>query len=128
MSVSFHHDLVALSSSAYVKKIQESKEASAVLDLNTIHQALISYYFRSDTYPSSLEQLLEQRDLLDLPLDPWGREYIYLPPVDWRSVLQLCQGARFAYRPMAVVVVVAAVVVAVAVACSRITSFNAPLC
>nr|QRZ58742.1 general secretion pathway protein G2 [Malawimonas jakobiformis] len=83
-----------LSSSAYVRKIQESKESSAVLDLNAIRQALITYYFRTDSYPQSLEQLLESRDLLELPLDPWGRDYIYLPPVDWRAVLQLCQSSN----------------------------------
>jgi len=56
-------------------------------DLMTLHNALLEHAMRTGSFPASLEALITPDENGDsyltwtaLPLDPWGRAYLYDPP------------------------------------------------
>lgn len=79
--------LVAIAIPQYVEVLEESHSTSAVDDMKFIEQKILEFEFEHGRYPDSLNELG-----IELPLDPWGRPYVYLridggsdPSGHWRK-------------------------------------------
>jgi len=61
----------------------EEKYKTASKDLSNIKSAIISYYCKNKKFPLTLKDLVPET-ILQLPIDPWGNEYI-LTSLDWHQ-------------------------------------------
>lgn len=62
--------LVALASPRYVESVDRAKEAALRENLQQMRIAIDKFYADRARYPASLEELVEQRYLRRVPLDP----------------------------------------------------------
>jgi general secretion pathway protein G len=70
--------------------LSKAKNTKAQADLSELKTAVTSFYMDNDKYPSKLDDLVTNpgdlpkwTKLLDrnsIPLDPWGRPYVYRQP------------------------------------------------
>ena len=63
-----------------VPTLGESKQDTAALDIASIRHALKRYHEKTGQFPDTdpgLRALVEARLLEKIPMDPWGREYLY---------------------------------------------------
>lgn len=65
--------LVAIAIPNFAQVMKESQNTSAVDGLKFIEQKILEFEFENGRYPDSLDELG-----IELPLDPWGRPYVYL--------------------------------------------------
>ena len=80
-----------------IKRVEEAKHAKAVTDISSLESALDQFYLHCGRNPSTEEGLnalsvKPQADDLSnwsgpyikkaVPLDPWGRSYVYISPGD----------------------------------------------
>lgn len=62
------------------RKAEQAQEVTARLDSQTVTQGLELYRLKSGRYPTTAEglEVLERERMIErLPLDPWGRPYLY---------------------------------------------------
>jgi len=62
---------------AFIRSAAEAKKCSTMANMQVIETALEMYEIENGNYPQSLSVLVEQNYLADLPLDGWGRNFIY---------------------------------------------------
>lgn len=77
--------LMTLAAPRYFTSLESSKETALQHSLMVMREALDRYYGDTGRYPDSLEQLVEQRYLRHLPLDPITERrdlWRVLPPPD----------------------------------------------
>lgn len=65
--------LAAIAIPNFVEALKASKRSGAVEDLQFLEQRILEFEFERGRYPDSLAELG-----IRLPLDPWGRPYVYL--------------------------------------------------
>jgi general secretion pathway protein G len=80
-----------------IKRVEEAKHAKAVTDISSLESALDQFYLHCGRHPSTEEGLNalsvkpQADDLANwsgpyikkaVPLDPWGRAYVYISPGD----------------------------------------------
>ncbi|GMT96454.1 type II secretion system major pseudopilin GspG [Corallococcus caeni] len=66
---------------AVIPKLEEAKQDTAKLDIRNIQSAMKLYYTKKGSYPDTatgLKALVDTQNLERMPLDPWGREYVYM--------------------------------------------------
>jgi general secretion pathway protein G len=63
--------LIALSLPRYVRSIERSREAVLRHDLRAMREAIDLFMGDRDRYPASLDELVEQRYLRSVPVDPY---------------------------------------------------------
>lgn len=66
---------------AIIPRLDEARVDTARQDIHTIRTALDMHYAKRGRYPDTstgLAALTEGQFLQDIPIDPWGNEYIYL--------------------------------------------------
>ncbi len=66
---------------AVIPKLGQAKTDRARLDIKQIENALKLYYVKKGNYPDTatgLKALVDTKNLDKLPMDPWGKEYVYL--------------------------------------------------
>lgn len=66
---------------AVIPKLEEAKQDTARLDIKSIGNALKLYYTKKGNYPDTgtgLKALVDTQNLEKVPVDPWGREYVYM--------------------------------------------------
>lgn len=66
---------------AVIPKLEEAKRDTARLDIGSIQNALKLYYTKAGKYPDTatgLKALVDTQNLPNMPVDPWGNEYIYM--------------------------------------------------
>lgn len=97
--------IIGLLATAVVPKLMDSlgdaKWGKAKSDIHNIENACTLYAINNGNYPDSIQALIEpdvnNRTYLDMkavPLDPWGSEYIYEPPMSSGDDMRLtCLGA-----------------------------------
>jgi general secretion pathway protein G len=62
--------LVSIAVPRYFAHIEHAKEATLKQDLSVMRDAIDKFYGDKGRYPDSLEELVEQRYLRNVPLDP----------------------------------------------------------
>jgi general secretion pathway protein G len=62
--------LVSIVAPRYMKSLEKSKEAVLKQDLSVMRDALDKYYGDVGKYPNSLDELVEQKYLRTVPVDP----------------------------------------------------------
>jgi len=88
--------LVSLVAPSVLNRVDDARLQKVTSDFKAIESALSIYHLDNFTYPSTdqgLQALVTQPDgqpearnwkkggyLKELPIDPWGREYLYLSP------------------------------------------------
>lgn len=66
---------------AIIPRLDEARVDTARQDIHTIKTALDMHYAKKGRYPDTatgLAALTEGQFLQDVPVDPWGNEYVYL--------------------------------------------------
>ncbi|NBD08589.1 type II secretion system major pseudopilin GspG [Corallococcus silvisoli] len=66
---------------AVIPKLEEAKQDTARLDIRNIQSAMKLYYTKKGSYPDTatgLKALVDTQNLERMPMDPWGREYVYM--------------------------------------------------
>lgn len=66
---------------AVIPKLEEAKQDTARLDIRNIQSAMKLYYTKKGSYPDTatgLKALVDTQNLERMPMDPWGKEYIYM--------------------------------------------------
>ena len=77
--------LLSLAAPRYFGSVDKSKEAVLRENLSTTRQALDKYYGDNGKYPDTLDQLVTQKYLRTLPMDPFtgsATTWIVVPPDD----------------------------------------------
>ena len=77
--------LVTIAAPRYMRSLEKSKEAVLKEDLWVMRDALDKYYGDLGKYPGSLEELVEQKYLRAVPVDPLTDStstWQVVPPVD----------------------------------------------
>ncbi|MGZ8270870.1 MAG: type II secretion system protein [Methylophilus sp.] len=75
--------LLSLAVPRYFTSLERAKEATLKHDLNTVREGLDKYFSDNGKYPSSIEELVEQKYINKYPLDPITDStttWIILPP------------------------------------------------
>jgi general secretion pathway protein G len=62
--------LLTIATPRYFVSIDRAKEATLKQDLNTVREAIDKYYADKNKYPESLEELVAQKYINKLPVDP----------------------------------------------------------
>jgi general secretion pathway protein G len=73
--------LMAAVTIAVVPTLNQAKVDTAKNDIATVMNALKTYYVKKGKYPDTgtgLRSLLEAQIVERMPMDPWGKEYVYL--------------------------------------------------
>ena len=73
--------LTAAVAVAVIPSLEQAKVDIARQDIATIQGALKTYYVKKGNYPdtgSGLKGVVDARILEKIPMDPWGKEYVYL--------------------------------------------------
>jgi len=60
-----------------LSKTDEARRAQAINDMNVIAEALKYHKLEKASLPDSLEEIADRIEGGEVPLDPWGNEYIY---------------------------------------------------
>lgn len=77
--------LVAIAAPRYFNSVEKSKEAVLRTDLATMREAIDKYYGDTGKYPGTLDDLVSQRYLRALPVDPISDSastWVAVPPPD----------------------------------------------
>lgn len=77
--------LITIVAPRYMKSLEKSKEAVLKQDLSVMRDALDKYYGDVGKYPNSLDELVEQKYLREVPVDPLTDStstWQVVPPVD----------------------------------------------
>lgn len=77
--------LITIVAPRYMKSLEKSKEAVLKQDLSVMRDALDKYYGDVGKYPNSLDELVEQKYLRAVPVDPLTDStstWQVVPPVD----------------------------------------------
>lgn len=62
--------LLAIATPRYFRGLDRSKEAALKQDLSIMRDAIDKYYSDHANYPNKLENLVEEKYLRDIPIDP----------------------------------------------------------
>lgn len=62
--------LLTLAAPRYFTNIDRAKDATLKQDLNTIRESIDKFYADRGEYPSSLDELVEQKYIRKIPVDP----------------------------------------------------------
>jgi len=69
--------LVGIVGPRVLRRIKPAKIQAAKVQIASFEQALQHYYLENNaTYPTSLEPLVPNY-IEDIPMDPWGKPYVY---------------------------------------------------
>ena len=77
--------LLAIVAPRYFRHLDHAKDTALHETLNVVRDAIDKYRADKDRYPASLEELVEQRYLRQLPVDPISGSkdaWIVIPPPD----------------------------------------------
>jgi len=77
--------LVAIVAPRYFRHLDRAKETALHQTLNVVRDAIDKYHADKDKYPATLDELVEQRYLRQLPFDPISDSkdgWTLLPPPD----------------------------------------------
>ncbi|MEJ6654809.1 MAG: prepilin-type N-terminal cleavage/methylation domain-containing protein [Pseudomonas sp.] len=77
--------LMTIAMPRYFSSLENSRETTLRQSLSVMREALDQYYGDTGRYPDSIEQLVEQRYLRSLPLDPITErtdQWLTMPPPD----------------------------------------------
>lgn len=77
--------LVSIAAPRYFNSVEKSKEAVLKQDLSTLRDTLDKYYGDTGKYPESLDDLVTEKYLRKLPLDPITESdttWVVVPPQD----------------------------------------------
>ncbi|MYM27953.1 prepilin-type N-terminal cleavage/methylation domain-containing protein [Duganella sp. CY15W] len=77
--------LVAIASPRYFGNIDRTKEDVLKEDLHVLRNALDHFYADRNVYPETLDDLVKERYLRNLPVDPYtqsSHSWVPLPPAD----------------------------------------------
>lgn len=77
--------LISIVAPRYMRSLEKSKEAVLKQDLSVMRDALDKYYGDVGKYPNSLDELVEQKYLRTVPVDPLTDStttWQVVPPVD----------------------------------------------
>jgi len=77
--------LITIVAPRYMRSLEKSKEAVLKQDLSVMRDALDKYYGDLGKYPNSLDELVEQKYLREVPVDPLtdsSTTWQVVPPVD----------------------------------------------
>lgn len=75
--------LLTLAVPRYFNSIEKAKDAALKHDLNTLRESLDKYYGDRGQYPKSLDDLVENKYIRKLPVDPITEKtntWIFTPP------------------------------------------------
>lgn len=75
--------LLSLAVPRYFSSLERAKEATLKQDLSTMRESIDKYYADKGLYPNSLEELVEQRYMNKLPVDPItdsASTWVLIPP------------------------------------------------
>jgi len=95
--------MLSLAVPHYMPRIDRAKETVLAESLRNVRDTLAQYYGDTGRYPDTLQQLVEQRYLAALPLDPLtdsNSSWILVPPDDGSkgAVANIRSGAQGADR------------------------------
>lgn len=77
--------LVSIVAPRYLNSVQKSKEVVLRQDLSTMRDAIDKYYSDHEKYPDTLEALVSQKYLRNIPVDPVTdstNTWVVVPPQD----------------------------------------------
>jgi general secretion pathway protein G len=77
--------LLTLAQPRYFQSIDHSKEAILKTNLQTMRQTIDKFYADTGRYPDSLEELVDEKYLRSIPVDPLtesASSWVLLPPED----------------------------------------------
>ncbi|RKY13689.1 MAG: type II secretion system protein GspG [Planctomycetota bacterium] len=60
-----------------VSRIAKAREMRIKSDMKSIEDAITHFQMDKGRYPESLEELVQERILQEMPRDPWGNPYSY---------------------------------------------------
>ena len=73
--------LTAAVAVAVIPALDQAKVDIAKQDISTVQGALKTYYVKKGGYPDTgtgLKGLVDSKILDKMPMDPWGKEYVYI--------------------------------------------------
>lgn len=77
--------LLAIVAPRYFRHLDQAKQTALRQTLNVVRDAIDKYHADKGKYPATLEALVEQRYLREMPVDPISGEkdgWVILPPPD----------------------------------------------